>query len=188
MTWDEFEGFQPSTVGALTQNILIVEDKPDTGDYLQGLLEKHGFAVRVAKDGGQAHAYFAMYKPDLAIVDCILPGESGFEVCQRMKQEREYVPVLLMTVIDSESARILAGRVGADAYLTKPIRTKSLLQQIHLISQKIWKQERKPSQKSKGRITFQCECGKRYKVSLKRRGTLMTCTQCFKPLLVPRQG
>ena len=88
--------------GAVTQNILVVEDKDETCEFLRKILEKNGFSVRIAQDGGQAHSTFAMYKPDMVLLDLILPGESGFEICERLKAQRENVPVVVISAIDLE--------------------------------------------------------------------------------------
>ena len=101
--------------GAITQNILVVEDKPETCEFLKAMLERNGYMVRVATDGGQAHSTFAMYKPDIVLLDLILPGESGFEICERLKAHRDTVPVLVLSAIDLESSRNLAAKAGADA-------------------------------------------------------------------------
>ena len=71
-----------------------------------------------------------MRKPDFVILDLILPGESGFEVCSRMKQANSTIPVLVLTAIDLPEARALADRVGADDYLTKPFDPDELVKRI----------------------------------------------------------
>ena len=176
------------TDGAVTQNILIVEDKPETCDHLKALLERNGFAVRVARDGGQAHSTFAMYKPDIVLLDLILPGESGFEICERLKAHRDTVPVLVLSIIDLESSRNLAAKAGADGYLSKPIREAELLESIASISKAAFRRAHRDKSKDEGTIRFGCRCGKRFKVSIKRQGKMMTCTNCGDPLTVPRQA
>ncbi len=174
--------------GAVTQNILVVDDKPETCEFLKSMLERHGFAVRIARDGGQAHSTFAMYKPDLVLLDLILPGESGFEICERLKAQRDNVPVVVVSAIDLESSRNLAAKTGADGYLTKPIRESELLETIKSISKAAFRRAHRDRSKDEGAIRFSCRCGKRFKVSIKRQGKMMTCTQCGEPLSVPRQA
>lgn len=174
--------------GAITQNILVVEDKEETSEYLKNLLEENGFQVRIARDGGQAHSIFAMYKPDFVIMDLILPGESGFEICERLKAQRDAIPIMMLSAIDLESSRNLATKAGADGYLSKPIRPKELLKMIHTLSQRAFRHAHRDRSQDKGVIRFACRCGKRFKVSIKRSGKLMNCTECGEVLTVPRQG
>ena len=173
--------------GAVTQNILVVDDNEETCEFLKGILERHGYAVRTAHDGGQAHSTFAMYKPDLVLLDLILPGESGFEICERLKAQRENIPVVVLSAIDLESSRNLAAKTGADGYLAKPIRESELLETIKSISEVAFRRAHRDRSKDQGAIRFSCRCGKRFKVSIKRQGKLMTCTNCGEPLSVPRQ-
>ncbi len=174
--------------GAVTQNILIVDDNAETCEYLKELLERNGFAVRTARDGGQAHSTFAMYKPDMVLLDLILPGESGSEICERLKAQRENIPILVLSAIDLESSRNLAAKTGADGYLAKPIREAELLETIKTISEAAFRRAHRDRSKDEGAIRFSCRCGKRFKVSIKRQGKLMTCTNCGEPLSVPRQA
>jgi len=173
--------------GAVTQNILIVDDNAETCEFLKKILERNGFAVRTAHDGGQAHSSFAMYKPDMVLLDLILPGESGFEICERLKTQRENIPVVVLSAIDLESSRNLAAKAGADGYLAKPIRESKLLETIKSISEAAFRRAQRDRSKDQGAIRFSCRCGKRFKVSIKRQGKLMTCTNCGEPLNVPRQ-
>lgn len=171
---------------AIAHRILIVDDDPETARFIKNLLKKHGFDGIVAKDGGQAHSSFVMRKPDFVLLDVILPGESGFEVCERMKQTDETIPVLFVTAIDLEDARNLATRVGADGYITKPIDTKELLSQITEISHRVWERYHLDQPKEEHRIRFSCRCGKRFKVSPVHKGRTLTCPDCGEPLIVPR--
>lgn len=172
--------------GAITQNVLIVEDNAETCEHLKEMLERHGFQVRVARDGGQAHSTFSMYKPDFVIMDLILPGESGFEICERLKTQRDNIPVMMLSAIDLESSRNLAAKVGADGYLTKPIREAELLEAIKSISESAFQRAHRDRSKDEGAIRFSCHCGKRFKVSIKRQGKLMNCTNCGESITVPR--
>ena len=174
--------------GAVTQNILVVEDKDETCEFLKKILEKNGFSVRIAQDGGQAHSTFAMYKPDMVLLDLILPGESGFEICERLKAQRENVPVVVISAIDLESSRNLAAKAGADGYLTKPIRESELLETIKSGSKSAFRRSHRDKSQDQGAIRFNCTCGKRFKVSIKRQGKLMTCSSCGNALTVPRQS
>lgn len=176
-----------SVGGAIAHRVLLVEDEPDIADSTRQVLERNGFKVQIAKDGGQAHATFAMHKPDFVILDLILPGESGFEVCEHMKQKDETVPVLILSAIESEESRELANRVGADGYLCKPVDPDKLLQSIGEIAQTVWERHHEVGQPDTSRIRFQCTCGKKYKVSSTHRGKTLTCSDCGAPIHVPRR-
>jgi DNA-binding response OmpR family regulator len=181
------ETFNSRLTGSIAHQILVVEDDVDTAEFLKVLLEEHGYRVTIAKDGGQAQSSFVMRKPDFVILDLILPGESGFEICERMKQWEKNVPIIVLTGIDSEESRDLATRVGADDYLTKPFDTELLLEKIPYIAQKVWEKSHldKPK-KEEDRFRFSCVCGKRFKVSPKHRGKTLTCSDCGETILIPR--
>ncbi|QDV48750.1 response regulator transcription factor [Gimesia fumaroli] len=172
---------------SIVNHILVVEDEQDTALFLRTLLEEHGYHVTIAKDGGQAHSSFSMHKPDFVILDLILPHESGFEICEHMKQRECHVPILILTAIDSPESRQLATRVGADGYLLKPCNPDELLELIKEISNDLWEQEHLPPEKVKTeeRIHFFCPCGKKLKVRIKHRGRTMTCPACHESLMVP---
>ncbi len=138
-------------------------------------LESRGFHVTLAKDGGQAHASFAMHKPDLVLLELLLPGESGFEVCEWMKRTEPTIPVLIFTVIDMPEARTLAEHVGADDYRVCPCDLDDLIDHIKTVNEIAWKKSHLEQPKETGRVRFQCRCGKRLKVSTSHRGKSMTC-------------
>jgi DNA-binding response OmpR family regulator len=172
----------------IVHRILVVEDDPETAAFLKTLLEREKYDVTVARDGGQAHSMFVMKKPDFVILDLILPGESGFEVCERLKTMERYVPVLILTAIELEDAKNLATRVGADAYMTKPFDPDELLLQIRQTAQEVWVRshaEGSDAEESKP-VRFSCKCGKRFKVARQHRGKTLTCPNCGEPVLVPR--
>ena len=173
------------SAGAIATRILIVEDDPEQAAELKNLLQENGFQVQTAKDGGQAQSSFQMYKPDFVILDLILPGQSGFEICERMKQWNNAVPVLVLTEITLDDARSLATRVGADGYLTKPYNPAFLLSQINEIAQEVWERTHLGNAVSDDRIRFRCRCGKKFKLSQRHRGRTMTCPDCGDPLVVP---
>ncbi len=172
---------------SIVNHILVVDDEPDTALFLKTLLEEHSYHVTTAKDGGQAHSSFTMHKPDFVILDLIIPQESGFEICERMKQKESSVPILILTAIDSPESRQLATRVGADGYLLKPFDPTELLELIKEISNEVWEQGHlAPSPNDKDeRIHFFCPCGKKLKVRIKHRGRTMTCPTCKDAIVVP---
>lgn len=180
-------GRNPLSADVIVARVLLVEDEADTAQFLKTLLEAKGFQVAVAKDGGQAHGSFVMRKPDLVILDLILPGESGFEVCDRIKRTDPNVPVLVLSAIDMEDARDLAKRVGADGYMTKPFDPEELLTKMTEVAREVWVRSHAEKPVSEdGRIRFTCRCGKKFKVSPVHRGKSLTCPECGEPVTVPR--
>lgn len=166
--------------------LLLVGQFDGTLADLRRDLEGHGFHITHAKDGGQAHASFAMHKPDFVLLDVLLPGESGFEICEWMKLSEPGIPVVFLTAIDMPEARELATHVGADEYLIAPCELDYLIEQIKVVNQKTWEKTHLEQPKEPGRVRFQCRCGKRLKVSTSHRGKSMTCPKCGEPLVVPR--
>ena len=172
----------------IVHRILVVEDDPDTAAFLKALLEREKYDVTVAKDGGQAHSMFVMKKPDFVILDLILPGESGYEVCERLKTLERNVPVLILTAIELDDSKTLAARVGADAYMTKPFDPDELLVQIKQTAHEVWTRSREERSHADEHtpVRFACKCGKRFKVARQHRGKTLTCPNCGEPVLVPR--
>ncbi|MGE3182932.1 MAG: response regulator transcription factor, partial [Phycisphaerae bacterium] len=154
-----------STTGAVAHRIMLVEDDAATAEFLKEILEKRGYSVSIAKDGGQAQSTFVMRKPDFVLLDIMLPGESGFEICERMKQIEENVPVIMLSVIELDESRALATKVGADGYMTKPVDPDQLIAEIERIAQRVWERTHLDQPKEEKRIRFACRCGKRFKVS-----------------------
>ncbi|MFO1022894.1 MAG: response regulator [Planctomycetales bacterium] len=184
------ENSPDSLTKTVIHNILVVEDEPDIASCLRTMLQEEGFQVTVAKDGGQAHSSFVMRKPDFVILDLILPGESGFEVCDHFKKTDATVPVLILSAIDLPESKALAHRVGSEGYLTKPFERRDLLKKISEIGEAKWRQNHALTGESENRdddhIRFACRCGKRFKVKVQHRGKTLTCSGCGEPVAVPR--
>jgi DNA-binding response OmpR family regulator len=174
---------------AIVNRILLVEDEPETAEFIKTLLESQRYEVHIAKDGGQAQASFVMKKPDFVILDLILPGESGFEICERFKLTDKEIPILILSEIELEDSIALAKRVGSDGYITKPFEPNELFTQIREIATTMWNKTHgmEGSQSTEERrIRFSCKCGKRFKVSPTHRGKTLTCPDCGEPVTVPR--
>ncbi|HYL68102.1 MAG TPA: HD domain-containing phosphohydrolase [Candidatus Limnocylindria bacterium] len=120
----------------MTGKILIVDDESAARAALEALLRREGFEVRDASDGASALAECAKFRPDLILLDILMPGLNGFEVCRRIKAtpETRLTPVVLITGLSATEDRIEGINAGADDFLSKPIdinellaRTRSLL-------------------------------------------------------------
>jgi DNA-binding response OmpR family regulator len=113
------------------KRILIADDEPNIVVSLEYLMKREGFEVNVATDGEAALEAVASFRPDLILLDIMLPKKDGFEVCQQIRANPEWhgVKVVMLTAKgrDTEVTKGLA--LGADAYVTKPFSTKDLVAQ-----------------------------------------------------------
>jgi len=116
----------------MTKKILIVDDEPNIVISLEFLMKKEKFEVAVAGDGEEALAKAAAFKPDLILLDVMMPKKSGFEVCEALRADPAYAGLLIMMLTakgrETEVAKGLA--MGANAYMTKPFSTKELLAKV----------------------------------------------------------
>ena len=114
------------------ERILIADDEPNIVVSLEYLMKREGFEVAVASDGEAALNAVASLRPDLILLDIMLPKKDGFEVCQQLRANPEWrgVKVVMLTAKgrDTEVTKGLA--LGADAYVTKPFSTKDLVAQV----------------------------------------------------------
>ncbi len=110
--------------------ILIIEDDPTIVDGLQDTLEFHDYSVTVAGNGKEGIQRFREDGPDLVILDIMLPGVDGFEVCKKLKQLDVEVPVIMLTAKSQESDKLLGFELGADDYVTKPFSLKELVARV----------------------------------------------------------
>jgi two-component system, OmpR family, response regulator RegX3 len=112
--------------------ILIVEDESSLSEPLAYLLEKEGYETAIAEDGLTALAEFDRAGADLVLLDLMLPGLRGTEVCRQLRQ-RSSVPVIMLTAKDSEVDIVVGLELGADDYVTKPYSTRELLARIRAV-------------------------------------------------------
>ncbi len=169
--------------------IMVVEDDPDAARETRGILEAAGLEVKVFKDGGQVHGGITMQRPDLVLLKLILPGESGFEICERLKKQDRHLPILIYTEIELEASQQLASKLGADGYLTKPCSPKTLVATIREVAEAAWeRQADERGGKEKGEIRFRCKCGQRLKEKLENRGKMVTCSKCQATVPIPERS
>lgn len=114
------------TNGTPEARLLVVEDEPNIRELLATSLRFAGFEVHVAADGATALRQAAEHSPDLVVLDVMLPGIDGLEVCRRIQAERA-VPVLMLTARDDETDMLVGLGVGADDYMTKPFSMRELV-------------------------------------------------------------
>ncbi len=109
--------------------ILIVDDEPSIVDVLRYNLEKANFSVLVARNGEQALQLAHTRQPDLIVLDLMLPGIDGLEVCRNLRKEGN-VPIIMLTARDEEIDRVVGLELGADDYVVKPFSTRELIARI----------------------------------------------------------
>jgi DNA-binding response OmpR family regulator len=117
----------------MTQQILVVDDDPTVSDVVCRYLERAGYAVTRTADGASALAAVASDPPDLVVLDLMLPQIDGLEVCRRLRQRPDDVPIIMLTARGEEADRVLGLQVGADDYLTKPFSPRELVLRVQSI-------------------------------------------------------
>ncbi|MFG2813512.1 response regulator transcription factor [Streptomyces sp. NPDC048410] len=122
---------QPYTAPA-TGRVLVVDDDPTVAEVVAGYLARAGHEVDRAADGPSALARAAGHRPDLVVLDLMLPGMDGLEVCARLR-ERGPVPVIMLTARGDEDDRVLGLEVGADDYVTKPFSPRELVLRVESV-------------------------------------------------------
>ena len=113
-------------------SVLIVEDDNNIAELLQMYLEKEGYAVTIAPDGGQGVSKFRAIKPDLVLLDLMLPVMDGWAGCKTIRAESQ-VPIIMLTAKGEVNDRIHGLEMGADAYVVKPFERKELLARINAV-------------------------------------------------------
>jgi two-component system response regulator RegX3 len=112
--------------------ILIVEDESSFSDALEFLLKKEGFDITVAINGQEAIDKFESEKPDLVLLDLMIPVISGTEVCRLIRAQSQ-TPIIMVTAKDSEVDKVVGLELGADDYVTKPYSSRELLARINAV-------------------------------------------------------
>ncbi len=112
--------------------ILIVEDEDSFSDALSFMLRREGYEVFIAADGNTALTEFDKHGPDLVLLDLMLPGISGTEVC-RIIRSKSTVPVIMLTAKDGEVDKVVGLELGADDYITKPFSSRELLARVRAV-------------------------------------------------------
>ena len=114
----------------MTQRVLIVDDEPNIVLSLEYLLGQEGYEVAVAASGDEALARVEASRPHLVILDVMLPGIDGFEVCRRLRSRPDPPKIILLTARGREAERLKGLDLGADVYVTKPFSTRELIANV----------------------------------------------------------
>ncbi len=113
-------------------SVLIVEDDRNIAELLQMYLEKEGYAVTIANDGGQGLSKFRAIKPDLVLLDVMMPVMDGWSVCKAIRSESQ-TPVIMLTAKGETDDKVTGLKLGADDYITKPFEMKEILARIEAV-------------------------------------------------------
>jgi len=112
--------------------ILVVDDEPQIVDLLRSYLRRDGFTVEQAADGEAALAAFGRLRPDLVILDLMLPKVDGREVCRRIR-DASHTPIIMLTARDEETDKLLGLELGADDYITKPFSPREVVARVRAV-------------------------------------------------------
>jgi len=119
--------------------LILVEDDPALAELLEYRFENEGYDVRVTADGDEALVMVREDTPDLIILDWMVEGTSGIEVCRRLRRDKEtaHVPIIMLTAREAEDDRIRGLETGADDYITKPFSPRELLARVSAVMRRI---------------------------------------------------
>ncbi|NUR70942.1 MAG: response regulator transcription factor [Hamadaea sp.] len=124
--------------------MLVVDDDPTVADVVRRYLERAGMTVELAADGDTALAAYAARPPDLVVLDLMLPGVDGLEVCRRMRQSSAELPIIMLTAMGEEIDRIVGLQLGADDYVTKPFSPRELVLRVQSVLRRTGAQPQQP--------------------------------------------
>ena len=145
-----------SAAAADKRLILVVEDERDISDLVRFNLEQEGFSVIVADDGEAALAAVRRERPALIILDLMLPGQPGLEVCSKLRAEEgtSALPIVMLTAKAAEADRIVGLEMGADDYITKPFSPRELVARVRAVLRRAYgvEVERRQEMYEKGRL------------------------------------
>ena len=131
--------------------VLIVEDDKNIQELLELYLKKEGYQTAIANDGTEGLSVFRMLKPDLVLLDVMMPGMDGFAVCRAIRAEGD-TPVILLTAKSSLDDKVSGLRAGADDYITKPFEMQEVLARIEAVLRRM---ERIEAEKKPRRLVFE---------------------------------
>jgi DNA-binding response OmpR family regulator len=113
--------------------VLVVDDDPTVSDVVRRYLERAGYAVTLSADGREALAVYERIRPDLVVLDLMLPGIDGLEVCRRLRSSPTGVPIVMLTALGEEADRVLGLQLGADDYVAKPFSPRELVLRVQSV-------------------------------------------------------
>jgi DNA-binding response OmpR family regulator len=117
----------------MAARVLVVDDDPTVSDVVRRYLERAEYEVTLAADGQGALAAVQEHKPDLVVLDLMLPGIDGLEVCRRLRRDDPNLPVVMLTALGDEADRVVGLSLGADDYVTKPFSPRELVLRVQSV-------------------------------------------------------
>jgi len=136
---------------AMAARILIVEDDPHILLGLEEVLKSDGFEVAACHRGDQAVEAVSKYRPGLIVLDVMLPGKSGYDICRELRGKKIATPILMLTAKGQEIDKVVGLDLGADDYVTKPFGVRELLARIHALLRRV----AKPAESDSADTVFQ---------------------------------
>ena len=140
--------------------ILVVEDEEGIAEAVRARLASEGYSVRVAHDGPEALTAAAELPPDLVVLDLMLPGMDGLEVCREIQRD-SWVPVLMLTARTEESDKVAGLAVGADDYMTKPFSPRELTARVRAILRRMERIRQMPAREPIDRFDLVVDAARR---------------------------
>ena len=121
----------------MNKHVLIADDEPNIVISLEFLMKREGYRVSIARDGDAALEAIRRERPDLVLLDVMMPGKSGFEVCQAVRGDEALaaVKILMLSAKGRETDLVKGSALGADAYMTKPFSTRELAEKVRELLQ-----------------------------------------------------
>ena len=116
----------------MSKRALVVEDDANIAELLRLYLGRDGFEVMIVSDGAKAGNSFDLFTPDLVLLDIMLPGKDGWEICRELRKKSS-VPIIMLTAKGETADKVSGLEMGADDYVTKPFDVKELLARIHAV-------------------------------------------------------
>ena len=125
-----------------TNKVLIADDEPDIREIIEYNLTREGYQVQTAKDGNEALTKARSFKPDLIILDIMMPYKNGVEVCEILRSQSDFqqTMIIFLTARSDESSQIKGLETGADDYITKPVSPKILISRVNAIFRRVHKE------------------------------------------------
>ena len=134
----------------MATSVLVIEDDRNISELLQMYLEKEGYVVTLAFDGGQGLSKFRTIHPDLVLLDVMMPVMDGWGVCRAIRSESD-TPVIMLTAKSETSDKVMGLKAGADDYITKPFEMKEVLARIEAV---LRRSDRSSTEKKTRRLVF----------------------------------
>ena len=117
----------------MADQILVVEDDPAIVAFLVPALEREGFEIQVVRDGATALDRVARVPPELILLDLLLPGVNGLDVCRAVRGRKPYIPIIMLTALSEEVDKVVGLELGADDYITKPFSMRELIARVRAV-------------------------------------------------------